>query len=142
MSADLSGNLTITFSVVSVFLLVLGLPLVRGLSNKKNLKRHGALTVVALVLEAVLIFVVMVPSFIQNFSAITALPIGFAINTWLHIASGASAFISGLVYIALWLAYYNSGLRCAKAKKYMTPTLIVWIIAIVSGAAIFLLQMF
>jgi hypothetical protein len=51
------GNITLTLSVVAVFLLVLGLPLVRGgLNTKKNLQRHGVLTVIALALQAILIF--------------------------------------------------------------------------------------
>jgi len=64
-----------TLSVVAMFLLVLGLQLVKGLNNRKNLERHGILTIVALALQTALIFAVIVPSLIDNFGAITALPL-------------------------------------------------------------------
>jgi uncharacterized membrane protein YozB (DUF420 family) len=139
---DIVRSITLTLSVVAMFLLVLGLPLVKGINNKKNLKRHGILTAVALVLQTTLIFVVMVPSFVGNFDAIVALPPLFFFNHLLHIALGLSAFISGYTYVALWILFVSSQMRCARAKKYMMPTFIVWIIAVISGALIYMLQMF
>jgi hypothetical protein len=136
------GSITLTLSVVAVFLLVLGLPLVRGLNTKKNLQRHGILTAVALALQAVLIFVLMIPSLIYNFDPIIDLSIAFSFNTWLHVILGSAAFVSGFAFIAIWLTFYSSGMRCATAKKYMMPTLIVWVVAVISGALIFLLEMF
>jgi hypothetical protein len=141
LSMQLIDSLTLTLSVVAVFLLVLGLPLVKGINTKKNLTRHGILTIVALALQAVLIFVIMVPSFVQHFSEIISIQPMFSFNVWLHIVLGLMAFISGLVYVGLRLSLYSSGLRCARAKKYMMPTLIIWIIAVINGALIFLLQM-
>ncbi|MGD0450145.1 MAG: hypothetical protein ABSA79_03690 [Candidatus Bathyarchaeia archaeon] len=130
-----------TLSVVAVFLLVLGLPLVKGIDTKKNLTRHGILTIVALGLQTVLIFVIMVPSFVDHFGEIVSLQPTFSINIWLHVVLGSLALISGFFYVGLWLSLYSSGLRCARAKKYMMPTLIIWIIAIINGALIFLLGM-
>jgi uncharacterized membrane protein YozB (DUF420 family) len=139
---DIVSDLTLTFSVSSMFLLVLGLPLVRGMSNKRNLKRHGILTVIALTLQGFLIFVIMVPAFINHFSNVIALPPLFSFDTWLHVALGLGAFGSGIAYVGLWLIFYSSGMRCGRAKKYMIPTLIVWMVAIVTGASIYLLSMF
>jgi hypothetical protein len=100
------------------------------------------LTLVALALQTVLIFVILVPSLIQNFGKVVALQPVFSLNTWLHAVLGLSAFISGFAYVALWLFFYSSGMRCARAKKYLMPTLIVWILAVISGAFIFWLEMF
>jgi membrane-associated HD superfamily phosphohydrolase len=111
------GSITLTLSVVAVFLLVLGLPLVKRLNNRTNLKRHGILTLVALALQTVLIFVIMVPSLIQNFGKVVPLQPVFSSNTWFHAVLGLSAFISGFAYVALWLFFYSSGMRCARAKK-------------------------
>lgn len=142
MPLDPLGTIILTLSVVVLFLLVLGLPLVRGINNKKNLIRHGVLATFALALQLVMIVVIMVPSFVNNFGGILALSPLYAVNTWLHFILGAVGIVSGFAYSALWLVYSSSKLRCIRAKKYMMPTLIVWTVAIITGALIHLLQMF
>lgn len=141
---DPLGTIILTFSVVVLFLLVLGLPLVRGINtkNKKNLKRHGILVTFALALQTVFVLVVMVPSFANNFYATLALSPVYAVNTWLHFILGSAAIVSGFAYTGLWLAFYSSGMRCARAKKFMMPTLMIWAVSIITGALIHLLQMF
>jgi hypothetical protein len=139
---DLTGNIVVTLSVTSLFLLVTGLPLVRGMNNKKNLTRHGYLTIVALIIQTIMVVWVMIPSFVANIAHILALNLVYSLNTWLHVALGVFAEISGFSYIVLWLAFTTSKMQCVRAKKYMMPTFIVWIIAIVTGALIHLLQMF
>jgi len=128
-------------SVVAVFLLVLGLQFVKGINTKKNFARHGTLTIVALALQAILIFVVMVPALIKHFEDVVTMQPIFAFNIWLHVVLGSASSISGLAYVALWLTFYSSEMRCARAKKYMMPTLIIWIIAVINGALIILLEM-
>ncbi len=142
MPLDPLGTILLTFSVVLLFLLVLGLPLVRGINTKKNLKRHGMLATSALVVQTVFVLVVMVPSFANNFAHILALSPFYAVDTWLHVALGSAAIVSGFAYTGMWLAFYSSGLRCIRAKKYMMPTLVIWAVTIVTGALIHLLQMF
>lgn len=53
---DPLGNISLVFQVVILFLLILGLPFVRGMGGEKNLMRHGYLTVLALILHTILIF--------------------------------------------------------------------------------------
>lgn len=142
MALDLTGNIVLTISVTTLFLLILGLPLVHGLNNKKNLVIHGYLTIVALILQSITIFWVMIPSFLINMRAILTLPPTYASNTWVHFIIGIAAETSGAAYIALWLLFSTSKMRCAQVKKYMLPTFIAWILAIVTGALIHILQMF
>ena len=61
------GDISLVLQVVILFLLILGLPLVRRTGNKKNLMRHGYLTVLALILHTILILIVMIPSFSSGF---------------------------------------------------------------------------
>lgn len=138
---DPLGTIILTLSVVVLFLLVLGLPLIRGTSTKKNLKRHGILATVGLTLQIVFILVTMVPVFPEISGKILTLQPMYAFNTWLHIIAGSTAIISGIVYSGMWLAVSSSGMSCARAKKFMMPTLIVWIVAIITGAFIHFLQM-
>lgn len=139
---DLPGTLFVIFSVVILFLLILGLPLVRGINTKKNLQRHGILATSALALQIVLFLVEMFPSFAVNLGAILALPPMYAVNVWLHITVGSAAFFSGFVYAGIWLASSSSQIRCVRLRKFMLPTLIVWAFAVVTGGLIHFLQMF
>ena len=141
MALDLMGNISLIISVIVLFMLVLGLPLVRGINNKQNLMRHGYLTIAALVLQTVLVLVVMIPSILKGFDSISSLPLGDALDIWLHAVLGVVAEVAGLWFIALWLVYSRSRMRCVTAKRYMAPSLVVWIIAVVTGALIHLLQM-
>jgi hypothetical protein len=63
VALDPIGNVSLLLQITILFLLVLGLPLVKGDNTKKNMTRHGYLAVAALVLHSVLIFAIMVPSF-------------------------------------------------------------------------------
>ncbi len=142
MPLDLNGNITLSLSIIILFMLVLGLPLVRGINNKRNLMKHGYLTTVAMLLETILVFVVMVPSALSSSSAILSLSPAYAINTWLHFGLGIVAEVSGFWFIGLWVVFSRSNMRCVTARKYMMPALIIWIIAIITGALIHLLEMF
>jgi hypothetical protein len=140
MALDLLGNVSLAFSVTCLFLLVLGLPLVRGVNTKQNLIRHGYLTIVALVLQTISIFVIMVPTFLADFGGVLSLSPIFALDTWLHVGLGIVAEVAGFWFVGLWLVFRVSKMRCVTAKKYMTPILVVWVISIVTGALIHLLQ--
>ncbi len=139
---DLKGNITVILSALTLYILVLGLPLFRKPKNERKLIMHGYFSIVALAIQTALFAVVMVPSFEINLDRILDLTSGYALNTWLHFAFGASALISGFAYVGLWFIFKTARMRCARAKKYMMVTLYVWISAIVTGALIHVLQMF
>ena len=138
---DPLGTIVFALSLVSLLLLILALPSVRGIKGKKNLKQHGILTITALTLQTILVFTPMIPSTIDNFDDILNLQPLFMVNTWLHIVLGFFALVSSFVYVGLWLLSW-SGMGCARAKKYMLPTFIIWIITISTGALTHFLQMF
>ncbi|MFB3889611.1 MAG: hypothetical protein ACE14S_08980 [Candidatus Bathyarchaeia archaeon] len=141
MPLDLIGDISLILSVVCFFLLFVGLPLVRGINSKKNLMRHGYLTIVALVLQTILVLAVMIPAFLTSFDDVLALSPAYAANTWLHVGLGVLAEVAGFFLVAVWLVYSVSRMRCVTAKKYMTPTMVIWLIAVVTGALIHLLEM-
>lgn len=141
MALDLMGNITLALSVATLFLLIVGLPLARSLKNAENFVRHGYLTIVAFVIQTITVLIVMIPSFQVNFNSILALDPMSAVNTWLHVLLGVFAEVSAVLYIGVWLAGRPSKMRCVRFKKYM-PTFVTWLIAIVTGALIHLLQLF
>ena len=141
MALDTIGNLTLILSIISLLLLIVATPKVSS-KNIKNLMIHGYLTIVALVLETGLTFVVMVPSFLENIDSILSLSLAYSLDTWLHVSLGIFGLAAGFAYVTLWLVYSRSKMRCYKAKKWMMPTFLIWILIDISGALIHLLQFF
>ncbi len=136
---DVMGNISLSLQVAIMFLLILGLPLSHGVGGKKNLMRHGYLTVVALVLHAILIFWAMIPTFVNGLMDISNLPILSAINVWSHIVLGTFAEILGIIIVAFWFRKPLNMMYCAKMKKWMLPLFIIWMISLVNGSLIHIL---
>lgn len=145
VALDPVGNVSLIFNVVILFLLILGLPLIRGanigVNAKKNFIRHGYLTVVALVLETALIFIVMVPSFLKGLGSLSGLSILDSVNVWSHVVLGVMAEVLGFIIIIPWLYKRPSKMGCGKMMRWMMPTLIIWIILVATGTLIHVLGM-
>ncbi len=138
---DPVGNISLILQMVILFLLVLGLPLTRGSANKRNLMRHGYLTLAALVLHSVLIFLVMIPTFTGGLGELGGLSVVNSITVWSHIVLGTAAEVLAIVIIVPWLYRRPSSMACAKMRRLMMPLFIIWVIAIVNGALIHILGM-
>jgi hypothetical protein len=141
VALDPVGNVSLVLQVVILFLLILGLPLVTGANTKKNLMRHGYLTVVALLLHTGLIFTVMVPVFAQGLGELGGLSFLDSINVWSHVVLGTAAEVLAIIIIVPWLYKHPSMMACAKLKKWMLPTLIIWIISLINGTLIHIIGM-
>jgi hypothetical protein len=133
---DPVGNTVLILQMVTLFLLILGLPLVKRREEKKNLTRHGYLTTLALALHTITIFIVMVPSLYTNFDSVGELSILQSIVVWLHAVTGIAAEILGIVLVASWAFKALQQMTCAKRKRLMMPTFIIWTVSLVTGAAI------
>ena len=136
---DFIGNLSLALQIIILFLLVIGLPFVRRKKNNKNLIIHGYLTVLALLLHTFLIILVMIPTFSDGLSAFGDLSLLNAITVWSHAILGTAAEILGVIIITYWLAKKPSKMACARLKKWMLPTLIIWVVSIINGALIHIL---
>jgi len=133
---DPLGNAVLSLQVVILFLLILGLPFVKGRDSKKNVKRHGYLTALALLLHTVLILLVMIPSFDTNLGIISNLSILGSIDLWSHVILGTTAEISGVILVGSWLYKSPSKMSCAKNKRWMMPIFVIWAVSLTNGALI------
>ena len=131
---DPLGNVVLSIQIVILFLLILGLPFVRGRDNKKNVMRHGYLTGLALVLHTFSIFIIMIPSLGTNLRAVSELSFLESINVWSHSVLGAIAEVSGIILFALWIVESPSKMTCARRKAWMMPIFIIWVVSLVNGA--------
>jgi hypothetical protein len=138
---DPVGNISLVLQVVILFLLILGLPFVKGIGAKKNLMLHGYLTMLALVLHTILIFVVMIPSFSSGFGELGELSFLNSFNVWSHAILGTAAEILGFIVVGFWFSKPLSNMACARVKKVMLPLFIIWTISLINGALIHILGM-
>jgi hypothetical protein len=133
---DPVGNITLSLQVAILFLLVLGLPMIRGTGSKKSYQRHGYLTAIALILHTVLIFAVMVPSISNDMGDVASLSGWWAVTAWSHIVFGVAAEVMGAWLVGYWLAKSPNSMQCMKLKRLMWPTLIIWGLSVVNGALV------
>jgi hypothetical protein len=139
VALDLVGDVSLVLQIVILFQLILGLPLVRGINNKKNLARHGYLTIAALMLHTILILIVMVPSFIGSLGEIGELSAIWSFTVWSHAVLGTTAEVLGIILVCAWLSKPTSRMNCAKVRRWMTPTFIIWATSIINGAIVHIL---
>jgi spore maturation protein SpmB len=136
MAIDPIGNVSLSLQIAILFLLILGLPLSRGPSGKKNFIRHGYSTIVALILHTILILLVMIPVFISGFSEFGTLTFLASITVWSHAVLGTVAEVLGIVIVVAWVRKGPSKMTCALWKRWMMPTFIIWVMAIINGALV------
>jgi len=136
MALDLVGNISLSLQIAILFLLILGLPLAKGPSGEKNFIRHGYSTLAALILHTTLIFLEMIPTFIGGFNEFGSLTLFTSITVWSHVVLGTAAEVLGIVIVATWTLKGPSKMACVSWRKWMMPTFIIWVIAIVNGALV------
>ena len=141
MPLDPVGNASLILQVAILFLLILGLPFVRRDNSKKNLIIHGYLTVAAVLLHTVLIFLVMIPSFASGVTDLETSTLSDMVNVWLHVILGTIAEALGIVIVATWLRYGPSKMMCLRLKKWMLPTFVIWAISLIGGAIVHIFGM-
>ena len=134
------GDVSLVLQIVIFFLLVLGLPFVKGFGGKKNMLMHGYLTASALIAHTVLIFAVMIVSFSSGFGELGELSSLGSINVWSHVILGSVAEILGFVVVGFWISKLPSKMACQRLKVLMWPLLIIWAIALINGALIHILE--
>jgi hypothetical protein len=138
---DPVGNISLVLQVVILFLLVLGLPFVKGFGGKKNLMLHGYLTVLALGLHTVLIFIVMIPAFSSGLGELGELSFLNSFNVWSHVILGTIAEILGFIVVVFWISKTPSKMACGRMKAMMLPLFIIWTISLINGTLIHILGM-
>jgi hypothetical protein len=138
---DPVGNVSLVLQIVILFLLILGLPLVKGFGVKKNLMRHGYLTVLALILHTFLIFIVMIPTFGNGLGELGKLSFPYSLTVWSHVILGTTAEVLGILIVGFWVTKPLSNMACMKMKKIMLPLFVIWTLAIINGALVHIFGM-
>jgi hypothetical protein len=135
--SELVGDASLVLNVLSLFLVSIGVIGRRG--SRKVLLRHGYLSVAGLALKLATVFAAMIPplllDFPQELSEFSVFQTSFlAVKVTLGIVGVIMAFVC----IVPWLLKNREEGSCLRVKRWMGPTLIVWTLEVVLGAAVHL----
>lgn len=126
---------TLLVQIVVFVLLIVGYQFKRQLQFRK----HGVAMASAVIVHAVSIFAVMIPSFSSVVSPTAVLPepqqLVYAAGA-IHAVTGILAFLLGLWLVVAW-RFESNVQRCLKHKKVMRVTLALWLTALVLGIVLY-----
>ena len=135
--SELVVDVSLVLNVLSVFLVVIGVFGRRG--SSRVLLRHGYLSVAGLVLKIGTVVAAMLPPLLLEFpmelSEFSIFQMSFLV---VKVTLGIVGTIMGFICIVPWLLKNREIKSCDKVRRWMLPTLIVWILAVVLGAIVHL----
>ena len=133
-SFALAATASLIIQIVVLVMLVYGYLLKR----RQKFRQHGITMFSAVVLHAITIFAIMVPSFISGFSSPES--INFAnmivVLALVHGAAGIIAFLLGIWLAGSW--HLQLDLKpCFSKKLQMRVTITIWMIALFLGITLY-----
>jgi uncharacterized membrane protein YozB (DUF420 family) len=131
-SAALIYDINFIMQVFILFTLLMGFRFKR----MKNYGGHGKTMMLALALNLILIFFVMVPSLVIYAGAFLTEPLLGAIIA-LHAICGTIAALLAITIIIAWRSAPAEKLGCRRRKSLMRPTIIIWTAALLLGISFY-----
>jgi uncharacterized membrane protein YozB (DUF420 family) len=139
MSLLTNAYFVIPTAALLIQIIVLGL-LVYGYWLFKRLlfQKHGKIMALAVVLHLTVIFAIMVPSFVLAVTPKYVVPHIYgivSIITLIHVPLGIIAVSFGAWFVIAWRFQGLKG--CFNKKKLMLATMIIWLVSIFFGIALY-----
>jgi uncharacterized membrane protein YozB (DUF420 family) len=134
--ASFQADLNLILQIVIVILLITGYMLAR----RKVLFNHGKIMLISVILNAVAILRVMGPSLLLGAGSIITAPLKptSMIGVIIHPILGGTAELTGIYLVYSWKLDKNVTI-CYKRKKYMKPTILLWLFAAITGILFYIL---
>ena len=130
----LVGTASLIIQIVVLLMLFYSL----FLKQQKKFKHHGITMAVAVVLHLVMIFAIMIPSFlfiVPEFIIRAPLDTTSIVGL-IHGVTGAIAAVLGVFLVAAW--HFSKDLTgCFKRKIFMRSTISVWLISLLLGIILY-----
>jgi hypothetical protein len=133
---DPLGLAIISIQVTGFLLLLVGVYPSKQREESANLVKHGLLSTLAVAVNLVTVFAVMLPFFSKIVVNTSGIALAQFPIMWLHAAIGAVTIGCSVIMISSWIIQPLGELGCAKRWRLMKPTLVVWALAIAFGAFI------
>ncbi len=132
--ASTAADINLIAQLVIVAVLLVGWAYGR---DKKKIRLHGQLMVVAVVVNGAAIALVMVPSLVLGFGAITSNPLGTgSLISIAHSIVGTIAWLYGAYLGWVW-GLRPATVECFKRKNLMKPVTYAWLAAAVLGVGFY-----
>jgi hypothetical protein len=106
--------------------------------SRKQYLRHGATMGIAVTLHTVSIFAVMVPSLMSISGLFENLLAPFSLALLSHAVLGSLVELLGLYLVASWALNHWKEKVCFGNKRFMMPTIILWLIEIAFGIYVYI----
>jgi uncharacterized membrane protein YozB (DUF420 family) len=133
-SFTLIATTSLTIQIIVLFLLLYGYMLKRQL----KFRRHGITMFAAVVLHLVMIFAIMIPSFVLGVVPSFIVPNisgMISVVSLIHVVVGASAVSLGVWLVASWR--FRDLKSCFTKKKFMLWTMIIWLVSLFLGIVLY-----
>jgi len=133
----LIATVSLIIQVIVLFMLMYGY----SLKSKSKFWQHGRIMAVALILHLIMIFVIMIPSFVYALvpSYIIRFPLELiSIVGLFHGIAGIVVMILGSWLVATW-HFSKEVTGCFKRKSIMRVTIAAWFSALILGIVLYIL---
>ncbi len=130
-------TLSLAVQLVVLALLLIGYVFVR----KLKFRIHGSIMAIAVAVHLAAVFFIMVPSFVAAVlpQFILLNPLGLtSLVSLAHEVSGILALALGVWFVARW-RYRKDFKGCFNKRLQMQATMIIWLVALVFGVALYLI---
>ncbi|MHA1959482.1 MAG: hypothetical protein ACW99U_04595 [Candidatus Thorarchaeota archaeon] len=135
MMAIFGTTSEIIFDINLLVQIVLIAHLAWGFTNKRLLRKHGAIMAVGTFSNLVTVLSIMVPSLLINWDAVVAAPLSPGVLiTLIHAGLGTIAIFGGALFsIRYALAVKRVGPLTCGTRPFMRTTIILWLVSFVFG---------
>jgi uncharacterized membrane protein YozB (DUF420 family) len=100
--------------------------------------KHGATMAIAVALHSISIFAIMLPSLLA-LTGSWVNPLAVRLVVLPHAVLGSLVEILGVYLVLTWTLHHREVKVCSRKKKFMKPTLILWLIELVIGICVYIL---
>jgi hypothetical protein len=131
----LIATASLTIQIIVLFLLAFGYSFKRRL----KIRQHGITMAVAVVLHLIMIFTIMIPSFVLAVvpEYIIRAPLDLvSVVGLIHGVVGILAIVFGIWLVGAW--HFSKDVKgCYSRKKFMSGTFVVWVTALIFGIVLY-----
>ncbi len=132
--SEIVGNTSFALNILALILVSIGVISRKG--SKKVLIRHGYLSIIGFAIKLVTVFAVMIPALFLEWGELAEFSFLSLGLVGLKVALGIVGDVMGFVCIVPWFFKPIEQMNCNRVKRWMLPTLIIWVISIFLGAII------
>jgi hypothetical protein len=133
---DPTGTVVLVVQIVAFLMLLVGVYPSKQREENINLVKHGILSTIAVAVNLITIFALMLPIFLKLVTNTAGIGLVQFPIMWLHAAIGLVTLGCSFIMIGFWAIQPLSELNCAKRWRLMKPTLEIWAVSIALGAFI------